>query len=148
MWNEYLEHSWGPWKNHKYVKKEGTRYYYDAKTGATHDKAGLVTNQVVNANKKFREIDQREQFKQHMQKQTGSITDQNKAFREANVVKYEKKTGLVEKAKIASTAISNLSNNVVNAGKKFVKNIFSSSVTYTDKAGNTVKVDTKKDKKK
>ena len=28
MWTEYIEHSKGPWKEHKYIEKEGDRYYY------------------------------------------------------------------------------------------------------------------------
>ena len=32
MWTEYLEHSKGPWKKHKYIRKVGDRYYYTTET--------------------------------------------------------------------------------------------------------------------
>ena len=37
MSEEYLAHSKGPWKKHKYIKKVGNKYYYKSGTGLISD---------------------------------------------------------------------------------------------------------------
>lgn len=60
MWTEYLEHSKGPWKKHKYIRKVGDRYYYTNEEGDINgetDYQGYRNRTVTDSNKAAREAD-------------------------------------------------------------------------------------------
>ena len=58
--NNYLKHSKGPWKKHKYIRKIGDRYYYTNEEGDINgetDYQGYRNRTVTDANKAAREAD-------------------------------------------------------------------------------------------
>lgn len=46
-YRDYLEHSWGEWKQHKYLYKKGNRYYYPGDVGNQIKTAAMRTSQKV-----------------------------------------------------------------------------------------------------
>lgn len=128
MYDNYVSHSWGPWKKHKYIKKVNGRYYYEKKriTGrSTGVKRYFYDGRPLGKNSASSRFDSSENYKKVVKgsnERTGTASPVTRRYKQdiRGTKTYKQKSN----PNSVSQAVSNMKNeqqNILNTANDIAK---------------------------
>lgn len=146
MSEEYLAHSKGPWKKHKYIKKVGNRYYYAGSKGyykglATTDDANYTDAQKRAAKRINARNAQKKSLKRASRKQrlknvgvSARLTAQKAGRSATNAI--NKATGTTASQRRAKVRVAKYNvNKAVNSGMAAINKLFGKAKSTAKRVG-------------